>query len=491
MDEAEAKVKAYAARRGEAFTRGDVSAATGLSLRDVEQALTRLMTTFVCRLEPTEKGELLYDFGNKLIRRSQVPLSERAATILAAAWRFFATTYKVIISIVLIAYFVAFVLLIVIALVAALAAAAKSDDSSSGSSSRASSGTGDVIATLLRLIASIFQFWTHHRTTYTTSDHAGYRYEHYEPKQTRWPQSKHRQSRTRSNADDKTRKKSLVASIYDFALGPPRVTLPDLHQRQELASFLRENKAVTCVSEIQALSGWSRSRAGQLFTAAVVDFEADTHISENGTLVGEFDQLITGTDDAPNTPYTYFWDEYEPEYELTGNTHGRNVLIFLANLFNACVAGAVVAGMFDNVLPPVAPIEIALGWFPLAFSASFFALPVLRSLWVWRMRKKQYRTNVRKRVMKAIFTDRRSTYALPELTNALNTSRTTEDEVTQSAVAALTKDFVFELGGQAQLTDNNELVYDFHLLDTELRDINAIRAARTVDRSPGDIVPVL
>ncbi len=471
------KLEDYIEGKKEPFTLGDLASATGAAVHELKDEVAELMKKYRCSLEATDQGELLYDFGKKLYRRTKVTLGERLAAFGAIAWKFFSTFYKVIISVIMVVYFVIFVVLLVALMMAAMAAS--EDDSVGG-------GIGELIGGIFR---SIFIFGTHHPSTYNPVDPWGYDYRHYEPRETHWPKRK-RQFKTEK--EEKLTKKSFAASVYDFALGPPRVPIDPLHNKQELASFLRQNKGITCISEVQMLAGWSREEAGQFLTSAIVDFDGDSYITENGTLVAEFDSLIRGTDDS-KTPIVEFWNEYVPEFELTGNLGGRNAGIIFMNSFNLAMSAGFLFGAFDDLLPVASSGGgwFLLAWFPFVFSVSFFLLPLLRWGWVRRKNVEQHVDNIRRRIMRTVFQEDQEMFSLEQLTAIANEKRKQEEILKPKKIKKVVDQMIIDLTGDLHFDDNEKPIYNFHMLDTEMKDIIVERSKRTGDRSAGNVVPVL
>lgn len=102
------------------FTRTEAAAVTGLSLDAARDALDVLLEKYVCRLQVTENGDLIYDFGRRPRRRGR----KSAGEILKAAgeWlrRVFTVLFKIWIALVLAVYFVLFVVILFVVLIAAI-----------------------------------------------------------------------------------------------------------------------------------------------------------------------------------------------------------------------------------------------------------------------------------------------------------------------------------------------------------------------------------
>ena len=63
------------------LTLTEAASLTGLSIDAAREALDALLTKYVCRLQVTEYGDLLYNFGDRLRRRGVKTWAERWKTI--------------------------------------------------------------------------------------------------------------------------------------------------------------------------------------------------------------------------------------------------------------------------------------------------------------------------------------------------------------------------------------------------------------------------
>ena len=103
------------------FTVSDASAATGLSLDNAKEGLKELISLYQCKLEVTEKGEVLYNFGAKLERRGKKSFKEIMSEVGEMLWRGFKIFFKVWITVMLVAYFVLYVLIMLALIIASSA----------------------------------------------------------------------------------------------------------------------------------------------------------------------------------------------------------------------------------------------------------------------------------------------------------------------------------------------------------------------------------
>lgn len=465
----------YAEKNSKQFTLEDASSVTGMPIIETEEAIKTMMERYDCKLKVTENGDLIYDFGTQLSRRTKKSFGEYVQQFFRAIWKGFQISYKFLTAIALVVYFVVFLVLLI-------AAAVSSEDGD---------GIGDALAVLFRLFLSIFEWSTimGYNQRYYTNDDYGYKYQHYKerPGVLNWGRSR---KKKKKNPKDK---KGFVASIYDFIFGPPRVQLDPLANNQEVATFLKEQKGLIVTSEVQALAGWTREEAENFLTECLGMFDGQADVSDNGTLYGDFSQLIRSKDRTGEAPVIWYWDEYEPEYELTGNSTWRNVLIVLMNTFNFLASLVIFSGAYSTGTLGTAFVFF-LGTFPLVYCSLFFLIPLVRWFRIRPLRKKQREMNIRKRLMRVVFQTydqgKEHVHEIPlsKLTEVANTIRKTEEKLDSATVDRVMKDTLADLGGEAYLNDQNEIIYKFELIAQELNAVDSLRNEKRDDSDLGEII---
>jgi hypothetical protein len=157
------------------FTLPEAAAMTGLSIDASRQALEALLNRYVCRLQVSENGDLIYHFGATLRRRGAKTAAERRAEILAGLWHVFTVIYKAWMAITLVIYFVFFLVLLIVLMVAAASKRSSRRDRDTAFSMAPMAGLFD-------LFMSIFQWRTITGSTTYRRDSDGYPYRHYEPR---------------------------------------------------------------------------------------------------------------------------------------------------------------------------------------------------------------------------------------------------------------------------------------------------------------------
>ena len=463
-------------KSGGHFTLTDAASATGLPVEQARLALDTLATRYVCRLKATENGDLIYDFGKSPLRRGEKTRQERIQEIKDGLWKVFTVVYKVWITVTLVVYFVLFLVLL-IALMVAMSASNKDGDRDNERG-----GSFLSFAVFFDVFRSLFFWNTFNRRIYYERDDHGYPYQHYQPKPSVFSKS----------SQSPKENKGFVASVHDFVFGPPRVEIEPLANQQEAAAYLRQQKGIVVVPELKALAGWTSEEAETFFSDCLVRFNGQAVISPNGVLYGDFYELTRSVNKGDDTRVVWYWDEYEPEHELTGNTSGRNTIIVFLNAFNLVFAGLSLNGFFDALLGYDNPlVTIGLGWVPLLFSSIFFLIPGLRYLNIQKFRTQQHIANIRKRLMKVIFTRRDQELSLEALTGAVNSKGTKEaaqenlsKETVEKTMTALLNDFE----GEVKATEEGKTVYQFPKLQHQMQEVKALRQNRTEGQDLGNVV---
>ncbi len=445
------------------FTLNDAASITGLAVDEAKEALDTMMSKYVCRLMVTDNGDLIYSFGSSLQRRGEKTFAEKMEAVGEVAWKVFTVIFKAWIAVTLVVYFVIFLVMLIALLIAA---------SQGGGRDRKSPVKLDGI---FNIFFSIFQWRTATRMIDYQMDRDGYRYRHYEPK--------------KSYINEK--KKSFIASVYDFVFGPERVQIDPLANAKEVAAYLRQGKGVVTAAELVALAGWKMDEAESFLSDCIVRFKGDAVISDNGVVYGQFEQITRGTGEIEGGKIELYWDEYEPEYEITGNKAGRNALIIFMNLFNLTFA-SVILGSFYGAQPVyVGPndklVLIFLGWLPVIFSFLFFAVPLGRLWKVLKWRRRRVEMNKRKRVMRAIFKRKNKSAGLEDIVKEVNAGGG-EKPMSASEVEDCLNKMMRDFQGETTLDANGKVLYSFTRIAEEFAEAEKVRNTRTGDGKLGDVI---
>ena len=196
------------------LTLTEAASLTGLSVADARDALDALLVKYVCRLQVSEFGDLIYHFGDRLRRRGVKTWADRWKASRQWLWRAFTIFFRAWITVTLVVYFVLFIALLILTVITA-----RSGRSAGGRNLRARPGR--TFGPLLRMFLSILNWRTITGTIDRARDRHGYRYQHYQPEP----------------GVLKPLKKNFVAAVYDFVFGPPRVKIGPLRNEKEVAAY--------------------------------------------------------------------------------------------------------------------------------------------------------------------------------------------------------------------------------------------------------------
>ncbi len=451
------------------FTIGDVATFTGLNVDDAQRLIEAAMVKYECRLKVTDTGNLIYDFGEDLLRRGEKTRAERWAETKDFLWRAFVVFFRIWMSVMLVVYFLVFIVILIVVVVGALIAMFSGNGDSDSDSDWDMSLPFAIIAEVFRAI-----FWWNYYTPviYYDYDQQGNPYQRYTPKESAFEKAKKKRKGTAAISE--LPKKTFIASVYDYVFGPPRVEHHPLANQREVAAFLRQNRGIITTAEVRGLAGWDSDGAAKFFTDCLVRFNGKADLDEKGVLIGEFDELVRSANQEKDAKVVWYWDEYEPEYPLTGNSTGRNTGVTAMNSFNLLFSLIVLGVTISDPSYPgwVAPV---LGWIPLSFSAIFFSVPLLRE---WKLRPKREQrkiNNLRKRIMKIIYDNIGRELTIDQIIAQANQVPKDKEKNQQPIFEKVVNDLVYDLQGEVSVNDQGQVTYQFFRLNYEL---NAVREKR-------------
>jgi hypothetical protein len=296
------------------------------------------------------------------------------------------------------------------------------------------------------------------------------------------------------------KKKNFMSAVYDFVFGPPRVQLDPLGNEKEVAAYLQQHNGIVVTAELSALAGWTLPQAETFLTDCILRYRGETKISDDPVLYGQFDELMRGVGEVETGDIMYYWDEYEPEYELNGNSGTQNMIIGIMNGFNLMIALFLATGdLTAFVTPGVSPdifawlavnavwVQVVLGWIPLIFSILFFVIPLVRWFQIHTLQQQRQRQNVRKRLFKAIFARRGQPQTVPAVTTAVNRG-SEEAALTLPEVESGLKQLVLDMPGDMDVSESAEVQYAFPRLTAELDAVERLRQHRRDDDTLGRII---
>lgn len=451
------------------FTVEDMAANTGFEINDAKRAIDKLMKKYVCRIQVNTHGDIIYDFGKTLQRRSSKTFKEYFDAVVNFSWKAFQVLFKVWITIMLVVYFIIFLILIIGLIVAMFT------KSSSGKSSGKSSGSGQLLALVFRLFAELMYWKTITGATHYNKDKYGYPYKKYNSAQ----------SVISKYSDKKADSKKFVASVFDFVFGPKRFEINPLNNQMEVATYLRQSKGIITISEMKALAGWDEEQAGTFFSDCIVRFEGESKISENGVFYGDFNNFVRSVSQEKGVDIIWYWNEYEPEFILTGNPKGRNAIIIGMNLFNLVVSSIVLSAYYNSASTldveyfNFAGVEIVLGWIPAIFSALFFLIPTVRYFQNRFKEKNRHIQNIKKRLMRLIYMNQGREIKLTDIQSTVNKTNGGEEKLSKNIIEKTMSDFIYDWGGEMEVRDDATVVYRFPKLEREMSEAARLRSLQT------------
>lgn len=437
----------------------DAAAATGLTVTEAQDALTRLMELYVTRVSTNEEGRILFSFEMPLRGRGTKTLAEKWASVREAFWRGFKVFYKIWIAVMLIGYFIVSAVLLILLMVAASRAGGDDDDGPGIG--------GNLLAGVFRafLEGLQFAFWTRAYGGPVMVDSHGYHY---------------REARVPGGVRKK-KEKSFMIAVYDFALGPERPEIDPLENEKEAAAFIRAEGGVLTPTEVLALSGGSYDVAEERMADYMARFGGEPRITDEGVVVGEFEDFLRrSSEEHPEGEIVPFWEEYEAPYRVTGNSAGRNMAIgFMAMI--TLLGGAMLGpgeglGELAAVYHPfygTGLAEFVLGWVPLFFGLSYLLLPLIRLPLVRRQERQRLERNRRKQMMHAIF-QHGLFHTTPRQVYEVLPSKTRE-ELGEEGVRNELEKLLPILQGSIELDEAGEPVYTFPRLEREYRTAGQLR----------------
>ncbi len=438
------------------LTASDASAATGIPLESARDALEVLMNRFVCRLQVTDTGEVLFNFGSSLHRRGEKSLHEQFRDFGEALWKIFTIGFKIWIAVTLVVYFAIFVLLMLALMF-------------SGRDSKKSfklSWIGD-------LFADLFFISGRNMAIMHAVDNRGYRHKAY------------RQKKRREDAVEP--KKRFVQSVYDFVFGPERQDFDPFANEKEVVAWLRSNRGILTMTDLVALAGWTYEQASERMADYLTRFKGDATITEDGVLIGDFERMLaTGDSQMKEGKIELFWEEYEAPYELSGNSSGRNMAIIGMNAFSLVIASLILVSpdlrfqiealLYDFGIG-TGIVYTALGVIPVLFSAVFFSVPLLRLLPTKRREAARRKRNEQRRVLRHIFKRSGRAVSLTELLEDVN--RDSSNSFESKHLRRTVEELLPRFGGRSDLAEDGTVLYTFDRITTE--EVAALKIRRQKD----------
>jgi hypothetical protein len=372
---------------GREATIADIAGLTGLPIPQIEEQLPAVADEFGARLRVTEKGQILYSFpaGMKSRYKGFGPSAKKALKALAktfvAAGK---ALFKVWIMVMLVGYFIVFLALALFAMVASIAMQQGGGDR--GRDSRRGGGLGGLWLTT-RLFDTLIRIWLYS--------------EFFKDPATRYRQAEERKTR-----------RPLHKAVFShvFGDGDPNPSWQEI-ERKSFVSFLQTHKGIITLPEFMAITGLDPVDAELAINRYVLEFGGSPEVTEKGSVYFTFPNLLARVGTTPD--YQGSTVALKRTAKFSSNAPKADNIFRMVNLFNIVFGGyflynaAAVGNVFYvqtakglalrggfqmiysatgyllDMLGNANPSSVilwGLGVVPLAFSAFFFGIPILRSI---------------------------------------------------------------------------------------------------------------
>jgi hypothetical protein len=422
-------------------TVGDIVAATGVPRENAELSLRELLGAYRGHVAVGEKGDLVFAFDPRLIRRDR---ESRWSRFKRGAKRFLSAAFKVWIVLMLTVYFVLFVAILLGAIFGG---------------DRRSSRRGRFPT-----------FWIWY--LFWTSD---WRYGR--------PYYGHAWEKRRGQ------KVPFYKKVFAFVFGPDTPATTQEQRDRGILDLIRARRGVLTSTELIEFTGLGADDAAQDMARLMGMYGGDVRVSSRGELAYVFPELMVSAHGRVRTREPEpAWRRLEKPRLLTGNSQSTNAIIGFMNGFNL-IASATAPWTFLGTNAP-AFAYVGLVAVPLTFSAIFFAIPFIRRLRLARENRERARGNIRKSLLSVVFQSgvEGRTVTIDGATmwvqHALGTESIGEAEVGEELAR-----LAVEFDADVEAGDKGDLRYRFGRVREQLAGAEEVRSTLLLDdRQVGDIV---
>ena len=463
-------------RRGES-TVADMISGTGLPKYQVEQTAKVVLDEYAGRLKVTESGELLYYFPGGMrstVHGFRPGLRRFWKSFARGSVKVFSFLFKIWIVAMLIGYFVVFVAIGVLAIVASVAASAAGRGGRGDRRGGGGGGFGGMYLAM-QLLDLILRMWF-------WSSILG---------------MNERQRRPREG-------RAFYKSVFGFVFGDEDPNKGwEERERKHTISYIQGHKGVITLEELMGITGRESDDANALMNRLLLEYEGEPGVTENGTLIYTFRELMRTSHDAKDrgTIQLQAGPTRRPA-PFSANKRRTNGWIIFFNTFNLLfgtyfltigltqgVAALAKNGPFlysftgDLLLKaginPVGVLEIGLGVVPVLFSIVFFLVPLFRQLRLARQNEAIRQEALRKEILGQIISspahvDARNVRPLGSDLDPKNFAKVSR-RILERIAAQLKAEPVVQEG-------TNEFAYTFPELKRELTDLAEYRSSVDVSR---------
>lgn len=444
LDQSAERVRKAVIRRGCSVTVGDIISETGLGAAEAKEALDRLIGTHEGVLRVNERGELMYVFRQGCIRRDYRSWWSRHRDGIMRILKVF---FKIVIFLVLVVYFIIY-LCILLALLQSNRNNSRSSDS-------------------FDLGFMIYLFW------------GGPSYD------------------SGRMTKDGRKRQPIYARVYNYVFGPEEAPADPHAAKAECAQLIRARRGVITLEDWLRVSGQSREKCESDLARYTAEFEGTVEITEAGTLVYIFEDMMTSGSRANESMPAMCWRKPEKPRPLSGNIDGGDAFVVGLNVFNMCMSGIIMYLMYTVTQPDAETTGFVasaaalmteeygsyawwLGLFPFIFSTLIFAGPLVRLPGNIKENRLRRQTAIRKALLETLFSRsnprRRLSFkqALPQIERYLDmcSFKYSESEIADEAQKAY-NEFCYDFRGE--MTDSDDVEYEFKEFADSEREAMKIR----------------
>lgn len=394
---------------GRESTVADLAGTTGLPLQQIEAELPAVADEFGARLRVTDRGEILYSFpdGMKSRYHGLGPTLKKIGKVLASGLKSAAmAVFKGWIVLMLVGYFVLFIALALFAMVASIAI--QQGGGGRDRNDRRGGGLGGLWLTT-RLFDSIVRIWFYS--------------ELFKDPETRYRQAEARKAR-----------RPLHKAVFShvFGDGDPNQSWNQV-ERKAVVAFLQTHGGIMTLPEFMAITGLDPVEAETAINAYLLEFEGSPEVTEGGSIYYSFPRLLVRLGTTPEIAGSTI--ALKRLWKFSSNAPKADRTFRLVNLVNLAFGGYFISnaitvgsafyintprglalrggyslvysasGYLFNLLGvenPAPALLWGLGVVPIAFSALFFLIPILRDLGLRRKNDALRRENLSKIVYRAV-----------------------------------------------------------------------------------------
>ena len=297
----------------------------------------------------------------------------------------------------------------------------------------------------------------------------------------------------------------LHKSVFAYVFGEPDPNKDWEEEEKKFAiSYIQGKKGVICLEELMAITGKNRESTQQLINRYLIEFEGSPEVTENGTIIFVFPELLRTTGTAAPEVYLHHTAK-KSLVPFSYNEKKTNGWLSFFNVFNVLFSSYFLGHVLfypltyvpaklhitfsfvydilyvfltDLVADPNRLIFIALGIVPLSFSVLFFLVPLVRNIRRGKINNAIKQENLRKRIYRYLIVK-------PLQANPAEIVPASEEEQPADApryVRRVFDEFAAEKQGDIEQSGKDVFLYNLNEFKREMDDIQSYR--NTVN--PGD-----